>query len=321
MVGRKVIDELLQARLSFIPIGTNKRPLASLLPQGSWEPFMSRRPDESDPLNRWANAPAIAVIGGDVSGGLLVLDFDQIEFYDAWVQKVGGLAKGIPVQKTGGGGRQVFLRCESPGRNMKLARSLDGLIAIETRGEGGYALVPPSKHPSGNEYAWLVGDLLQIPTFSMQGVEDLLYVARSLDERPAPPRRISINDEPGSIHSVIDAFNRKYTIQAMLERYDYEPDGDRYTRPGSESGPGVIITDHNTCMSFHGSCPLNDGKDKDPFGVYTIMEHGGDHLAAVRAAALELNMTLKRPGKPFQGAPAPLSTIVRLKGGTHGRTP
>ena len=37
------------------------------------------------------------MIGGQISGGLLVLDFDEVRFYLAWVELVGDLAGGLPV--------------------------------------------------------------------------------------------------------------------------------------------------------------------------------------------------------------------------------
>jgi len=83
-----------------------------------------------------------------------------------------GLADGLPVQHTGreGGGYQVWLRCPEPGRNDKLAwvpdeqEKIGRRIAIETRGEGGYAILPGSLHPSGRTYQTIAGNFANIPT-------------------------------------------------------------------------------------------------------------------------------------------------------------
>ena len=93
----------------------------------------------------------------------------------AWCEQVGSLAEGLPVQRrTGreGGGFQVWLRCPEPGHNDKLAHVPDASeetgrrVAIETRAEGGYAVMPGSLHPSGNTYRAIAGDFANIPTYS-----------------------------------------------------------------------------------------------------------------------------------------------------------
>ena len=159
----------IRAGISVIPIDhATKRPAMHLLPKGedgkpTWKPYQQKIADEMT-VRRWIDAgiQAFAVVGGRVSGGLLVLDFDEPRFYEEWRNAVGELAGGLPVQQTGGGGYQVFLRCDNPGGNNKLAwvvneREESGRsIAVETRGEGGYAVVAPSLHPSGNRYRWIV---------------------------------------------------------------------------------------------------------------------------------------------------------------------
>src|SRR6266513_2305052 len=101
-------------------------------------------------MRRWfiRGAKALAIVCGTGSGGMLVFDFDVDGFYEAWCAAVGNLANGLPVQRTGGGGYQVFCRCGNHGENTKLAWVEDETensgrkCAIETRAEGGYAVVP-----------------------------------------------------------------------------------------------------------------------------------------------------------------------------------
>lgn len=53
---------------------------------------------------------------------------------------------------TGGGGRQVFFRYTAP-----LGCSVRKLgPGVDSRGDGGYTILPPSVHPSGTPYAWSV---------------------------------------------------------------------------------------------------------------------------------------------------------------------
>lgn len=186
--------------LSIVPIDhRDKRPAGGLLPKGpdgrpTWLPF-TQAIANANTLLAWASSDieALAAVCGKVSGGLLILDFDVPEVFPKWRSAVGMLAKDLPVQQTGGGGYQVFLRCPNAGANAKLAwasdkNSPDGrTIAIETRGEHGYAVVPPSRHPSGGTYRMLSGTLAAIPTVPQETAEKLLAAARRLDETPERP--------------------------------------------------------------------------------------------------------------------------------------
>jgi hypothetical protein len=145
------------AGVSIIPIDHNtKRPTVN------WKQYQAMIADEAT-VRRWfaSDIRSFAVVCGKVSGGLLVLDFDAAGFFERWVEAVGDIAQGLPVQRTGGGGYQVFVRCSEPGGNAKLAWKVDEAertgrtVAIETRGEGGYAVIAPSLHPSGSHYEWL----------------------------------------------------------------------------------------------------------------------------------------------------------------------
>lgn len=80
----------IKAGVSIIPIDhTTKRPATRLLPKdedgkATWKPFQSAIADEAT-VRRWfkAGIQSFAVVGGKVSGGLLILDFDADGFCDA----------------------------------------------------------------------------------------------------------------------------------------------------------------------------------------------------------------------------------------------
>ena len=76
---------------------------------------------------------------------------------------------------TGGGGRHVWLRYTGP------VPSTAGRIApgIDTRGDGGYVIVPPRIHASGRAYCWSV-DSIDEPAIAPNWLVDL---AR---KKPAP---------------------------------------------------------------------------------------------------------------------------------------
>jgi len=188
--------------VSVIPTSKrSKQPVCNLLPllsdgktgklKPSWNPFREEAADEPT-VRGWfeKGVASYAAVAGKVSGGLLVIDFDEPSFYAAWRAAAGELAAGLVVQRTGGGGYQLLLRCPNPGENQKLAWVPDEAedtgrrIAIETRGEGGYAVLAPSLHPSGKRYELLEGDFADVPAVSQARADALLAAARKLDEAP-----------------------------------------------------------------------------------------------------------------------------------------
>ena len=137
---------------SVIPVRPrDKRPL---LP---WEAHQHRRADPAQ-VRRWfARWPAanVAVVTGAVSG-LVVLDVDPAhggeESLAALARRHGGLPATVEA-RTGGGGRHLYFR--HPGG---LVRNRVGLApGLDLRGDGGYVVAPPSRHPRGGAYRWRAG--------------------------------------------------------------------------------------------------------------------------------------------------------------------
>ncbi len=173
-----MLDHALRYRaagLSIIPIDPRtKRPFFGMLPQERvngevkrvWTPFQREIADEAT-VRRWFGRgdANIGIVAGAVSGGLLVLDFDTDaeRTYAAWCTAYGSGAQDFPTVKTAKG-YHVYARCEQPGGNRNLALSINGSVLIQTRGEGGYVVAPPSVHPSGHIYELIYGDFATIPT-------------------------------------------------------------------------------------------------------------------------------------------------------------
>lgn len=314
--------EYAAAGLSIIPIDhRTKKPL------GSWKEYQSRQADDRE-LESWfrsVRVKALAAVCGEVSGRLCVLDFDVSGFHELWREEAGELADGLPVQQTGGGGYQVFFRCPDPGKNVQLAWAPNEAepsgreVAIETRAEGGYVLVPPSKHPSGATYRWISGGPESIPMISQARADALFAAARKLDAAPYTRQELEAQEKrareakprprPGlnGQGSVIDAFNKRHSIEEMLERYGYTRKGSRYIRPGGKNPLAVIIGG----KSFHHSSddPLKNGHLVDPFDVYCCFEHSGSLTDAVKAAAGDLGVKQhgrRKTGKGNSGEPSPL---------------
>ncbi len=298
---------LISAGRSVIPVGEDKRPISGLLPLGddgkpTWAPFQAHIADEPT-VRRWfANGAHIAIVAGRVSGFVLVIDFDEMRFYETWCERVGSLADGLVLVRTRRG-VHVYLRCPEPGRNDKLAYVADDTeesgrrAAIETRGEGGYVRL------------WEVvrGDMTAIPMIPQAQADALLNAARQLDEAPYNRQQLAAmarreagargrpKAEDGA--SVIDAYNAAIPIETALSDRGYRVVGERAIRPGGQHC-SVTIRDGR---SFHHNSgdPLADGYWHAAFDVYCQLDHGGNVKGAVKAAAARLGMSyLPAPPNP-----------------------
>lgn len=110
----------------------------------------------------WDQWPAanIACATGSLSG-IVVIDLDvhgdddgEIEL-GAWAAGQGFDVPPTLVAETGGGGRHLIYRAAPDDGGPPVKNATSWLPGVDLRGEGGYILVAPSKHESGNVYRWL----------------------------------------------------------------------------------------------------------------------------------------------------------------------
>jgi hypothetical protein len=138
----------------------------------SWKAYQKKPPDESH-IRKWFSPGkdnGLAVICGPVSGGLVCRDYDNMAAYDAWASVHPDLAATLPTVATARG-RHVY--CRSGHRGIKELE--DG----ELRG-GGYCLLPPSRHPAGQVYQWLI----PLPDGPLPEVENVAAAGFIPDNRP-----------------------------------------------------------------------------------------------------------------------------------------
>jgi len=108
------------------------------------------------PQGNHRNAHNIGIITGACSGGVFIVDLDIQRHAEAgeWWQAVTSDEPVIaPTQRTGGGGLQILLRAPD-GWTPPTAKTPSG---VDIRGQGGFAVVPPSRHSSGGFYGWIKG--------------------------------------------------------------------------------------------------------------------------------------------------------------------
>lgn len=158
--------------MGFSPIPI--KPRAKKPPLIKWEQYQNRRPTE-DEIKEWADkwpSSNIALVCGK-SGGLVVLDVDGPEG-EASLKQLEPFPK-TPEQRTGGGGRQFLFAHPGNGTIANFTRRLPG---IDCKADGGYILCPPSIHPSGNAYEWIVSPFKHPLALLPQSILNLIETSK-----------------------------------------------------------------------------------------------------------------------------------------------
>ena len=216
--------EYLRAGLSITPTDQHKKPTA-----GSWSDWQKKPMSEADATKHIREGFGIALIAGMVSGGLECIDVDckydltgklWQSFSDALKALPNDLFSRLCIAQTQNKGYHVLYRCETVGRNLKLANrpatqeevdrknkeiedwnfhnsdakpktlltlaTMAAKTIIETRGEGGYFLVYPSAG-----YQFIQRDAVSLETISTEEREMILACARGHDETHTEPAPIA----------------------------------------------------------------------------------------------------------------------------------
>jgi len=129
-------------------------------------------PNDKKPLVRWADVATteenmlvgwwdttpnanIGIACGKRSG-IVVLDVDADHGgYDSLTELIlqYGRLPDTPISKTGSGGEHIFFK--HPGVEIRNSAGKLGK-GLDIRGDGGYVVAPPSRHPNGKYYEWIV---------------------------------------------------------------------------------------------------------------------------------------------------------------------
>lgn len=274
-------------------------------------------------IRRWYSTPrhGLGIVCGAVSGGLEMFEFEgravtegiYDEFLTAAEQSgLGRLVVQIATgysESTPLGGIHWFYRCSQIQGNEKLARRpsteeelahspLDRVkVLMETRGEGGYAVVAPScgsVHASGVPWVLIEGGFESIITITPEERAELHRLARGFDQMPKPQPSSSSRPEfpsDGKRKRPGDDFNERTVWGDLLEPrgwrrlFTTRGGNEHWCRPGKERGTSATISHdgEGVLYVFSSSTPFEPDTSYSKFGAYAVLEHGGDYRAAAAA--------------------------------------
>lgn len=278
--------------LSIVPIRAD----GSKAPAVAWKHYEKRRAIPFE-LAQWFSSPnpiGLAIIGGAVSGNLEIIDFDDPSLVQPWidaVQKViPGLTEKLPRILTPKGGAHFYYRAPAVEHNQKLAIAEDKHVLIETRGEGGYVLAPPSHpqcHQLGKSYVHADGPLLtEIPTITSEERTTLLETARSFNRAPkkviGPGEKGNPSKEGEAAPG--DDFNARATWDQVLEPYGWKKakiDGPitYWKRPGKTDeghSASVGFCGDNLHVFSSNAAPFEPDATYSKWAAITFLKYNGD---------------------------------------------
>jgi hypothetical protein len=272
-----------------------------------WKRYSTEMIDLNDLLTqlRHPKAAGIAVICGAVSGGLEVIDIDlkyalDPQYYDRLSAAIDPEIMGkLYVVKTRSGGYHWYYRCEEITGNKKLAmrpkteqelkENPNGkkICLIETRGEGGYVIAPPTEGYSrigkGN-----------IPLLTIDEREALWSACRSFNEvyedKAVDVRARPANKEFGL--SPFDDYNRRGDVVELLVKHGWTVVADTpkkvlFKRPGKTDSK--TSGNYNKDLGWFSVFTTNSCFEPEtayrPYAVFTMLEADGDFKKAARMLA------------------------------------
>jgi len=288
---------LLQHGINPIAIGNNKQALYA------WGQLQNELTSVDALPDMFERASAIATINGQVSGGLMVLDFEGQShgvdcLFEPWLEGLQSESKSLTdkliYHTTGGGGYHVRFRCPDGVRaSQDLAKTVDNRILVELKGEGGYTLCPPS-----TGYQWVVGNWDALPTITVQELESLLHSCRQLDQLSTEPKTRSEHQTVSD--PLWDSYNQSQEWRSLLQKHGWQmgrTDSDQiehWVRPGKPIDSGTSAT--WSAQANRGECaaqrfyvfssnaaPLEAERSYTPFQLYQHLECQGEAQQAAKA--------------------------------------
>jgi hypothetical protein len=328
--------DAIAAGLSVLPVRADgtKRPV------GEWKKYQTQRATVEQ-VTQWFTGTGygLGVICGAISG-----DLEMLELEGRFMDELGAdgfrnamraaglelllqrLINGFMVVSPSGGRHFYYKVADAAAEpNTKLARRPatdtelvtspdDKLrVLIETRGEGGFVVAPPSSgtvHSTGRAWATKAGSYAAVPTITAAEREAMFAVCRLFDTygvthastvTPVAAQHRVIVERTSNVRgtswmdTVVDHLRHTIPMSALLEHYGWahaytDAHGRQLmTRPGKDDGVSGSINLRDRLMPFSTAVPFATGGAQpstfDQLDVIAAYEHAGDRMAAARSVA------------------------------------
>ena len=256
-------------------------------PYTGWKKYQLERITEPELWHLMAekfNTTAVAVLCGKISGNLELIDIDnknkpgiESEVFTSIEKLFPDLWSKLRIHKSPSGGFHIWYRCIDlvPG-SKKLASTELKKAFLETRGEGGYGLMPPSM-------GYQVVHDNPIPTVTWTERCALINICLGFDELPKPIERIQ-ERKPDEYYDVnpFEDFNRSAGASGVLEAngWKYKDQNSKFiwfSRPGGSDNIHAAFLKEKRLYYFFTTNSLFDAeRSYQPATVLSQLEHGGD---------------------------------------------
>ena len=299
---KNIFEMLLDKGISSIPVNADKKPLVS------WKEFQNRLPSQEE-CKKWGSMKkeGVAVICGAISGGLEVIDIDNK--FDAassiYLNLISNLSNERPelydklvIEQSKNKGYHIIYRCKKFEGNQKLARQQDLqgniLTVIETRGEGGYCIIHPSKG-----YDVIKNNILKVQEITEEERDylfQLCYQFNAIKEAKTTTNYTKANTtENFEGEKIGDLYNQKDDFIDILLKHGWtivkeENDKIHFKRPGKleKGNSATFLKEPRLFYVFSSNAlPFESEQSYSPFAVYSILECNGDFKEAVKQLANE----------------------------------
>lgn len=318
-----IAQHYVAAGFSVLPIppdGSKKQ----MLPE--WKHLQAIRPTPAE-LHAWFHGHeerGIALIGGAISGNLEILDFDDKDIYQAFLDAATASGLGPVMDRIRAGCEEASPRgvhlpyyCETIEGSKKLAsrpltpeeiqagkKGIKGLI--ETRGEKGYVIVAPSGgavHELGLPYTLVQGSWFTVATITTGERADLWDLSQTFDRMPPRPVYTpSPSSQNGSGERPGDLFAQATSWRDILEPHGWtwayrRGEVDLWRRPGKSLGisASTNYAGSDLFYCFSSSTAFDPERGYGKFSVYAFLYHSGDFSAAAKSLAAKGFKTDRAP--------------------------
>lgn len=290
-----------------------------------WQLMRKTTPDD---IRNWVRLNLLQNIGmvcGAASNNTVVIDFDGMVGYDAFVAQFPALAETLTVATGSGNGMHVYYKVDLlPDSRAVMGIMFDGgeLANIEIKADGKQVVIPPSVHPdTGKEYT----TVKRLPIMNLTDISAIWNWAQSLKPQewqpPQTPRSHSDNDRlnPALLRAVENHF---------------------LTHPHKGHGDWINCSCPNTSNHKNGDKDFSFGYNPVGFGHCYVcgemnlkqllpligmsaQEFGGfyeklpEPLTFEQAVAPRLAQPIMKANAPAQPAPQTIPVIKRTKRTTN----